>query len=152
PGDTFDVNNAQSVAILPDLSYAFVAGHNSWKPGLPSFDPNYDPLDPAGSNIGIIKDPFGLHGQPTLVAATRPIPWGYAEDLALSRDGKALFASYTGTGAVFAFDLERIRATVEAQPPDWLRTVPVDDLDPAIDINADYRLDASDKLHPRFRN
>src|SRR5207247_9623961 len=63
----FDVNNGEAVAILPDFSYAFVAGMNRYIQGDPGHDPDLDPKAPAGGNVGIIKDPFGLKGVAKLV-------------------------------------------------------------------------------------
>ena len=68
PFSPFDVNNARAVAITPDGSYAFVAGWDSEDPDIPSHDQYYPGDDPAGSNIGIIKDPFGADA--VLVGAT----------------------------------------------------------------------------------
>src|SRR5262249_6487056 len=65
--DYLDVNNGQGIAILPDRSYAFVTGFNIFVQGDPSHDPDYNPRQPAGGNIGIIKDPLGLNGAPQLV-------------------------------------------------------------------------------------
>ncbi|MBO0350012.1 DNA/RNA endonuclease G, partial [Phormidium pseudopriestleyi FRX01] len=62
--DYFDINWAVSVDILRDGSYAFVASkNNSSQTGVESIDGLR-----AGSNIGIIKDPFGPDAK--LVAAT----------------------------------------------------------------------------------
>src|SRR5262249_33659998 len=73
--------------------------------------------NPAGSNIGIIKDPLSDH--PQLVAATRSIPVGFPYDLAVSGDGHYLYASYpgvsvqgAGAGAVFVYSIDAIDAAV----------------------------------------
>ena len=66
----------------------------------------------AGSNIGIIEDPFGTN--PRLVAATRPLPNGFPWDLSLSSDGSLLYATYglrvtdAGPGALFAYNVVEI--------------------------------------------
>ena len=150
--DYFDVNNISAVAILPDLSYAFVSAWNQFIQDDPSHDPNYDPAHPAGSNIGIVKDPFGLAGGAQLVAATRPIPNAFMDNLVLSPDGKNLYAGYRGNGAVFVFDVPAMLAEVQAGMAfgDRLQRFPVDDLvngqvpvdhfNPLIDIRADYRI------------
>src|SRR5439155_13681251 len=103
--DYFDVNNGRGVAILPDLSYAFVTGFDKFIQGNPSHDPNYDLLLPAGGNVGIIKDPLGLSGPPTLVGATRPTPLSFPDNLVLSPDGQYLYAGYSGLGAMFVFSV-----------------------------------------------
>src|SRR5262249_13240641 len=78
-----NVNNPEGVAITRDLKYAFVAAYNKYFTLVNSHNPYYGGI-PSGSTIGIIKDPFT---NPTLVAATRPIPLGFAHDVALSADG-----------------------------------------------------------------
>lgn len=120
--DYFDINWAVSVDILRDGSYAFVASkNNSSQTGVESIDGLR-----AGSNIGIIKDPFGPDAK--LVAATRPIPGGKTADLVLSSDEKYLYASYPGLelsdstdkGGIFVFDVEEMIATVENPGNFWL--------------------------------
>jgi hypothetical protein len=112
--DYFDINRAVDVEIMADASYAFVAAKNN------SIQTNVESIDGrrAGSNIGIIKDPFGP--SPTLVAATRPIPGGLTTDLELSKGDRYLWASYPGLkldsteqGAVLVFDVEEIVKAVE---------------------------------------
>ena len=150
--DYFDVNNISAVAILPDLSYAFVSAFNQFIQGDASHDPNFDPAHPAGSNIGIVKDPFGLAGSAQLVAATRPIPNSFMDNLVLAPDGKTLYAGYRGNSAVFAFDVQAMLAEVQDGMAfgDRLQRFPVDDMvngnipvdhfNPLIDIRADYRI------------
>ncbi|AFZ10858.1 hypothetical protein Osc7112_6762 (plasmid) [Oscillatoria nigro-viridis PCC 7112] len=160
--DYFDVNRAVAVTVMRDGSYAFVAAKNdSLQTGVESIDGVQ-----AGSNIGIIKDPFGP--TPKLVAATRPIPKGATTDLVLSNDNKYLYASYpseSGGGGVYVFDVEEIIRTLE-NPGDFridnldrgvkspyfnsnpaasrpvsfsnFQSVPIDDINPAISIAADY--------------
>ena len=155
--DYLDVNNGTGIAILPDLSYAFVTGYNKYVQGVPSHDPDYDPLRPAGGNVGIIKDPLGLHGTPQLVAATRPIPLGFPDNLVLSADGKYLYVAYGGPGAMFVFSvtamLTELNDPANAQ---LLDRRPIDDLvsgvvapNMAIDVRADYRL-LGTQSHPFF--
>jgi hypothetical protein len=160
--DYFDVNEGVSVAVTRDGSYGFVVGRNA--------DPRFFGQEmesvegvQAGSNIGIIKDPLT---NPKLVAATRPIPNGFATDLVLSNDNKYLYASYptlSGGGGVYVFDVEEIIRTLE-NPEDFqidhldrgvkspylnpfslgnvsfskFQSVPIDDINPAISIAADY--------------
>src|SRR5205823_3179236 len=98
-----------------------------YRPAVPSHDPNYGGI-PSGGNVGIIKDPLGLHGGPQLVAVTRPIPLGAVHDVALSPDGKLLYAS-SGTNSVFVFNVEEMLKAVEnPQFASQLKKVPVDEL------------------------
>jgi DNA/RNA endonuclease G (NUC1) len=142
--DYFDVTEGVSVTVTRDGRYGFVAGLNS-----ASLRPFADPR--SGSNIGIIEDPLGPNAR--LVAATRPIPKGLTNDLVLSNDNKSLFSSYPApgkVGAVYVFDVEEIIKTLEhpeqfinpatGKPvrPDDFAKVPIDDINPAISIAADY--------------
>ncbi len=152
PGSSFDVNNARGVAVTPDLSYAFVTGFNLYIKDEPSHDPYVRPTRPAGGNIGIIPDPFRLYlvpGSARLAAGTRPIPWSFPDNLVISPDGRTLWAGYYGTHAIFAFDVDEIKKTVEGRvingqtgrpiTLDELQRDPIDDLNPRIDLKADYR-------------
>jgi len=56
---------------------------------VPSNDPDFDPFEPAGSTVGIVADPLG---NPHVIAATRPVPLGFFDNLALSADGQYRFA------------------------------------------------------------
>ncbi len=170
--DYFDVNRAVAVTVMRDGSYAFVAWKNdSSQRGVESIDGGQ-----AGSNIGIIKDPFGPN--PQLVAATRPIPQGQTTDLVLSNDNKYLYASYptvSGGGGVYVFDVEEIIRTLE-NPEDFkidhlgrgvkspylnhfslgqvsfsrFQSVPIDDINPAISIAADYGIVTGDWAANQF--
>ena len=170
--DYFDVNRAVAVTVMRDGSYAFVAAKNdSSQTGVESIDGVQ-----AGSNIGIIKDPFGP--TPKLVAATRPIPKGETTDLVLSNDNKYLYASYptkSSEGGVYVFDVEEIIRTLE-NPGDFridnldrgikspyfnpatsrlvssskFQSVPIDDINPAISIAADYGIVTGDWPRNQF--
>jgi len=146
--DTFDVNNGQAVVVTADLKYAFVTGFNRFVQFVPSHDPFIDPIRAGGSNVGIIRDPFDLFpdmtGPKGLVAATRPIPIGLADNLALTPDGKALYVAYRHTDSVFVFDVEQMLTTVEqaiadADQLDQLDKIHLDDLNSSISIRANYR-------------
>ncbi|MDC0935965.1 S8 family serine peptidase [Pirellulales bacterium] len=116
--DQFDVNNASTVAITPDDKYAFVAGWSLPDPDDPSRNHFFPERNPAGSTIGIIKDPLTVNAQ--LVGATRAIPVGFIQDLAVTEDGKYLFATYPNipvegtdsSGAVLVYDIAAIDAAV----------------------------------------
>lgn len=129
--DYFDVNEAMDVAITNDGNYAFIAARNGrW------FGTGVESIDgpKAGSNIGIIKDPLT---NPKLVAATRPIPMGLTNGLALSSNDKYLYAAYPGVESTFAFDVEEIIKTVNEKTAQELSTTPIDEFNPLIDIAAD---------------
>jgi hypothetical protein len=95
--DYFDVNNGVGIAFLPGVpgsnhpeDYAFVTGANIpntvtiVKKGfdvslnLRRDQDQLDPVRPAGGNIGIIRDPLG---NAKLIAATRPIPLSFPDNL-----------------------------------------------------------------------
>src|SRR6202035_139778 len=140
------------IVFTPDGSYAFITGRadqvNSAfgggfngvglnAGGVSGFlDQTANPLYTDG-NVGIIKDPLGPN--PQLVAATRPIPFGFPEDLALSADGHYLYVSYqglpldTGTGGVLVFDaqamIQQVQSALQSQPSaSLMRKVAIDDL------------------------
>ena len=137
--DYIDVNNGQGVAYLPDLSYAFVTGYDKFVQGDASHDPNYDPRQPGGGNIGIIKDPLGLSGGPTLVAATRPTPLSFPDNLVLSLDGKYLYAGYTGVSAYFVFSVLAILQELnDPHNVPFLDHRPVDDLVSGVHIAEEH--------------
>jgi hypothetical protein len=90
--DSFDVNNGIAALILPENAlaatigahpaYALVAGSNKFVQGVPSSDPDAFTKSsgskvPAGSNVGLIRDPFG---SPELVAATSGVPIGVLDN------------------------------------------------------------------------
>jgi len=167
--DYFDVNEGVAVTVMGDGSYAFVAGYNG-----SNFGSGVESIDgvQAGSNIGIIKDPLT---NPRLVAATRPIPLGLTTDLVLSNDNKYLYASYPNAGGVYVFDVEEIINTLN-HPGNYvidqldrgigspffdpntanyatsadLSYVPIDDINPAISIAADYEILQEDRPRNQF--
>ncbi len=127
PFDDFDVNEAVEVVVVPyeDTHYAFVAGHNyrALGLGLPGWN--------GKGNIGIIKD--ALSDNPQLVAGTRSLPEAQVNGVALSGDGKALYAAYPGLESTFVFDVEQMLATA-SNPSHWedLRSQPIEELNPNI--------------------
>ncbi len=172
--DSFDVNDAQAVVLTSDMQYAFVAGYNKFVPGKLDRDPAAEPFNPAGSNIGIIRDPFGLYDTSNdlvgrgLVAATRMIPGGFIDNLAISPSGEFLYASYRGTNMVMVYSVGELRSQLElhidkhnatyanipeTQRPNFIGLrFPINDMtidangnrqlaaNQAIDVRADYRL------------
>ena len=124
--DTFDVNNGISIAILPanafkavlgeHPAYAFVGAYNRFQQGIASSDPNEFPSTllaasgPSGSNIGIIRDPFGAA---ELVGATTSIPIGVIDNLAFASGYNYLFAGFRGTGSVMVYNLVNLIGQVE---------------------------------------
>ena len=161
------VHNASGIVLSADDKFAFVAGRGDIVDGT-YFDQAQDPIYEDG-NVGIIINPLGDPNdpdpskRPELVAATRPIPYGFATDLTLAPNGY-LYVSYQGLptlnsqggvqpGGVMVFDTHALLAVVDdyLQTPGGaltLRRIPVDDLPPvnnlrspdtAIDVKADYR-------------
>ncbi|MEG4808800.1 beta-propeller fold lactonase family protein [Microcoleus sp. F8-D3] len=164
--DYFDVNEGVAVTVLPDTSYAFVVGRNADTKFFGQELPSVDGDPRAGSNIGIIKDPLT---NPQLVAGTRPIPDGFATDLALSSDSKFLYASYPNLsgagGKVYVFDVEEFVKTL-TNPSQFqvdnkgrgvglplfdsatarnatvadLSAIPIDNINPAVSVAADFQI------------
>ncbi|MEG3840583.1 YncE family protein [Microcoleus sp. herbarium14] len=164
--DYFDVNEGVSVTVLPDASYAFVVGRNNNIALFGQEIPSVDGDPRAWSNIGIIKDPLT---NPQLVAATRPIPDGFATDLVLSGGSKYLYASYpnltSANGWVYVFDTQEFirtvtnpgqfqidaqgrgvglplfnSATARAATVADLSRVPIDNINPAVSVAADFQI------------
>ena len=168
--DYFDVNEGVAVVTTQDQKYGFVTGFNG-----SFFGSKVESIDgvQAGSNIGIIKNPLGPN--PQLIAATRPIPMGFATDLVLSNDDKYLYATYSLGGGVYIFDVEEIIQTLEHPgnyiidqfgrsssssffDPAYQRSanmfdfagVPIDDINPNISIAADYGITNEDRARNQF--
>ncbi len=118
--DTFDVSNAREIVITPDGRYAFVIGYTlpsavdvARRHGFGQLGSAYK----AGSNIGIIENPLTA---PKLIAATRPLPFGFMTDLQISEDGHTLSVTLPniqidtgGTGALFEYDVDAIIAEID---------------------------------------
>ncbi|MBY0467803.1 MAG: hypothetical protein K2Q07_02370, partial [Burkholderiaceae bacterium] len=116
--DKFDVNNAQAVVVTQDLRWAFVTGYNQYIQGVASHDPDISLAQPAGGNVGIIRDPFRLYtqdGDPKqgLIAATRMTPYSFPDNLALSPNGEFLYVAYSGSNQVQVFGVSAMIAEVE---------------------------------------
>ncbi len=172
--DSFDVNNAQGIAYLPagTLSqsnpghggFLFVSAYNFLNQAVPSRNPDHPDRRkgvPAGGNIAIVRLSSDSSDPTRVVAATRPIPFEFLDNLVLSEDGKRLFAAYRGfNDAVFVYDVEEMISEVEfhatrfaTQNPTTIGSnhpvfYPINNLSGTtvtanadIDLNADYRLD-----------
>src|SRR5262249_22179601 len=128
------VHNASGIVFSPDGKYAFVTGradqvNSNFGGGYAGFGNNLNSggvsgyLDQfanplyADGNVGIIKDPLTDH--PQLVAATRPVPYGFPVDVAISNDGQYLYVSYQGlpttggSGGVMVFNAKAMIEEVE---------------------------------------
>ena len=103
----FDINSAESIAYTADGKYAFVLFHNTYNY---AYDPSRDPLFGHGSNIGILKDPFGP--LPDWVGATEELPFGFGFQLTIDPTGQYLIATESGDNAVYMFDINRMLTTV----------------------------------------
>jgi hypothetical protein len=121
PHDSFDVETVRDIVVHPDLTYAYVTGFAYPNTTLASRNHGVGIPYPAGSNVGIIKDPLGLQGDPKLIAATRPIPVGFPDGLDVTEDGRFLFVNYAlvqvdagnPPGAVFIYDLDEMLNQIE---------------------------------------
>ena len=132
----------------------------------------------AGGSIGVIRNPLGdfafEHERPRIVAATNPIMNGFPDDLAISPLTFELVASFQALDMVFAYDATQIVGQVEAAvthadvdrwsqfPEDSgvnffnyllrgpLSTVPLDAMNPAAAIAADYRFYTTEDANGRL--
>jgi YD repeat-containing protein len=133
------IHNPSAVAVLPDLSYAFVLDYA--QPAFPNKldGPAQEVLDRTewGSKIGVIKDPFGPN--PTIVGVTTPVEFGFADRLALSSDGTLLYAGYRGVNAVLTIDVGQLKAATTASFAARQKT-PLDKLDLDEDGKADFAI------------
>ena len=110
-----DIQNTSSVVVTPDLAYGFAL--DWYHPNLFQRDLDQlirDNLRELGTKVGVIRDPFGLNGQPTYLGATSPIPLGFGEGMRLSSDGRKLYANYRGTGDVLVFDVKKLIEKIES--------------------------------------
>ena len=169
-GDYFDVNEGFDTVVTSDGKYAFVAGRNArnFGSGAPSIDG-----PKSGSNVGIIVDPLTENAK--LVAATRPIPNAWTSGISITSDDKYLFASYPGTGSVFAWDVEEMIKTLDnpgeftidhlgrgVDSPIFLpstqksatkadfSSVPIDNINPNIAIASDLQLTKESYIENKF--
>ena len=120
-----DIRNASGLAVLSDGSYAFVSDYDLPRvyyenSQLATDDEN---LHQIGAKIGIIKDPFT---NPVLLAATTPIPLGFADNLVLSGDGTKLYALYHGAQEILVFDVLALIAEATKSPDVNFHTTAVD--------------------------
>jgi hypothetical protein len=151
--DEFEVNNYRAVAVTPDGKYAFVAGYDIPDDEVSSHNHGAPAFNPAGSNIGVISNPFT---NPQLVAATRSIPNGFPYDLAVSPDGQYLYASFSGIpvtggeGAIMVYDINQIISTLATANPQSLKVVGIDSINHAIDVDANYQLPPSVQYSPNL--
>ncbi|MGM0485754.1 MAG: putative Ig domain-containing protein [Planctomycetota bacterium] len=128
-GFSLGICNARDVAILElpkfNTTYAFVS---DWD--VPFF-PDWikEPSSSRGAKIGIVEDPFGDH--PRMVAATTPIPLGFADSLAFAPSGDVLYATYRGANDILTFSIDHIISTL-ASADHSLSEVPIDQLNSAI--------------------
>ncbi|MDE3034800.1 MAG: beta-propeller fold lactonase family protein, partial [Nitrospirota bacterium] len=162
--DSFDVNDASGIALLPKgtlgptqtTDYAFITGWNRIVADDVSRDPflkdrlsaeeradlGYTFTYPTGGNVGVIEDPFGPN--PKLIAATVGEPLSLPDGLTLSPDGRFLYAAYSADNHVKVFDVGQMLATIQANRGLTLNTTdgvqpllavtPLDGLNAAINV------------------
>ena len=101
------IRNPVDVVVLPDLSYAFVTDWNvPLVVGGCACLIEYMEKHALGSKVGVIKNPFEATAK--IVAATTPISMAFANDIALSSDGKKLYVNYSSAGDVLVFDVTNL--------------------------------------------
>jgi YD repeat-containing protein/VCBS repeat-containing protein len=145
-----DIQNARGIAITPDLKYAFVTDWFVFDfPHRRLFrvtDPqDYAILEGRGAKIGVIEDPFGPGAK--LVGSTTPVLSGFADRMALSPDGRYLYADFRGSGGALSppqvkvFDVEAIRDTLETGTPSEIaarraemQKRPIEEVNPAVQV------------------
>jgi YD repeat-containing protein len=108
-----NIRTPSGVVVTPDLKYAFVA---DWSVPLMYFwetttASEFEDFHEVGAKVGIIEDPFGR--DPKLLAATVPIPHGYAEEMEISSDSSKLYVSYLNTEEVLVFDVQKFIKTAD---------------------------------------
>ena len=88
-----------------------------------------------GAKVGVIRDPFGLHGTPEFLGATTPIERGYADEVRVSADGSRLFVNYGGIREVLVMSTEQLIAAAESLTPEQRLQIPLDDPSLPYDIH-----------------
>ncbi len=171
-GVTFIPENAYQKQIGPHPSYALITAYNRHIPDDPKHDQNGEPLfirnalggilvDPsflnreattrspgfaiaAGGNVGLIRDPLGTYGLPTVVGATRTTPKAFPDNLTVA--GLNVYSAYRGNRAVVIHNAAEMIRTVERGTitkgdqtnvpidKEILNRIPIDDLNRAVDI------------------
>ena len=106
----------------------------------------------AGSNIGVIRDPFaafdGVKVRPATV--TRPIPVGFADSLTLSADGSQIFLGLQSRDQVAGYSLPQLIVNTEITTERYVKSratglgsviqrLPIDTVFPLVALNADLR-------------
>ncbi|MBN2293355.1 MAG: hypothetical protein JXM70_13080 [Pirellulales bacterium] len=118
----------REVIVSPTLDYAFVA---DWELAL-----LYGFAGERGDKVGVVRDPFGINGDPTYLGSTTPIDSAFVTSVTLSGDGSRLFAAYSGMGEVLVMDTSQLTATAEAQilDPYLAERTPIDIANPGVHI------------------
>ena len=125
-----DIRQASGLAVMPDLSYAFVGDYAISRYLTMPADLAYETeiRHDLGSKVGLIRNPFDLtsdqwqdakvqarHGKRAFVGSTSPIPDQYLRDVGLRPDGSQLFVNYAPAGAIATFDVDKLIAAAEAR-------------------------------------
>ena len=155
-------------------AYILVSSFNRFRQGDPKHDPNLGPFQlgdgrfvgkdemgndqlillpfAAGSNIGVIRDPFaaldGTKVRPATV--TRPIPMGFADSLTLSADGSQVFLGLQSRSQITGYSLPQLILNTEITTEQYIdsratglgsliQRLPLDAVVPTVGTNADLR-------------
>ena len=125
-----DIRNPSTLAIAPDLSYAFVGDYAMSRYfTLPSgLAYEVEIRHDLGSKVGLVRNPFGMdvsewdtrgiefkYGSAEHVGSTTPIPDQYMVDVALRPDGTQLFASFRAAGGVSSYNVDALVRAAEAR-------------------------------------
>ena len=123
-----NVLTPRDITLAPDLSYAYIG---DWELFLV-----FGYGGQRGDKVGLVRNPFGLNGTPTYLGATTPIEDGLVTSVAVSSDGKRLFASYWGAGEVLVMDTAELIAAGEslAATPRQAERQPLDQVNPNVHI------------------
>ena len=118
-----DIREASGLALMPDLSYAFVGDNSISRYLTMPVDLAYETeiRHDLGSKVGLIRNPFDMtlqqwqdrkinfdHGDKKFVGSTSQIPDQFLRDVGLRPDGTQLFVSYPYAQAIATFDVDKL--------------------------------------------
>ena len=128
----FNVRNPDSIVITPDLSYAFVSAWGPLDSDLEDTQTIPSRRYPSGSNIGIIRDPFGTESAHRRRDQADP---AWLRDVARAFSGRQFPVRQlwrAPTNAVMVFNVTQIIKVINSQPtPGPLPVGPITGFDSA---------------------